>query len=152
MQNPHRCRCGVRRAASKTCAGSGAKNFAHRTQKHGDVETTDTTVYPQQGTTETGITSAPTNCTTNAHFSPAKAMAVSIPHRHKRAKAIAVSDHRATWSTEPGCGTSRYQCAHCPENSHAIRLGEVSTKAGNAAIPTLRSHGLKEPRENCMRN
>ena len=46
---------------------------------------------PKIGTSETGITSAPENCTKNAHFSPAKAIAVSIPHRHKRAKATAVS-------------------------------------------------------------
>ena len=35
---------------------------------------------------------------------PAKAMAVSIPHRHKRAKATAVSDSQAAWPTEYGCG------------------------------------------------
>ena len=50
------------------------------------------------------ITSAPENCTKNAHFSPAKAMAVSNPHRHQRAKAIGVSDNQATWPTGPGCG------------------------------------------------
>ena len=70
---------------------SRAKNFAHRTHKHGDIETNNTTAHPKQGTTETGITSAPENCTQNAHFPPAKATAVSIPHRHKQAKAIAVS-------------------------------------------------------------
>ena len=56
---------------------------------------------PKQGTAETTITTAPENCTKNAHFSPAKAMAVSTPHRHKRAKATAVSDNRAAWSAEP---------------------------------------------------
>ena len=70
---------------------SRATNIAHRTQKHGDVETNNTTARPQQGTAETAITSAPENCTKNAHFSPAKAMAVSIPRRNKRAKAMAVS-------------------------------------------------------------
>ena len=76
---------------------SRAKNFAHRTNKHGDAETNNTTARPpQQGTAETGITSAPENCTKNAHFSPAKATAVSTPHRHKQAKASAVSNHRAT--------------------------------------------------------
>ena len=88
-----------------------ATNFAHRTQKHGDIETNNTTARPQQGTAETDVTSAPKNCTKNAHFSPAKAMAVSIPRRHKRAKAVTVSveaqparakatgvsHHRATW-------------------------------------------------------
>ena len=84
---------------------SRANNIAHRTQKNGDVETNNTTAHPQQGTTETAITSAPEKRTKNAHFSPAKAMAVSPPHRHKRAKATMVSDHRATWPTGPGCGT-----------------------------------------------
>ena len=74
----------------------GATNFAHRTQKHGDDEINNTTAHPRHGTAETDVTSAPENCTKNAYFLPAKAMAVSIPHRHKRAKAMAVSNHRAT--------------------------------------------------------
>ena len=76
--------------------------------RHGlssDVETNNTTARPQQGTAETAITFAPTNCTKTAHFSPAKAMAVSNPHRHQRAKATTVSHHRATWPTGPGRGT-----------------------------------------------
>ena len=95
---------------------SMAKYFAHSTQRHGEIETDDTTARPQQGTAETGIASAPTNCTTNAHFSPAKATAVSIPHRHQRAKAIAVSDHRATWPTGPGCGARGRQRHHRQPN------------------------------------
>ena len=83
---------------------SRATNIARRTQKHGDIETNNTTAHPQQGTYETRITSAPEHCTKNAHFSPAKAMSVSIPHRHQRAKAIGVSDNQATWPTGPGCG------------------------------------------------
>ncbi len=75
-----------------------ANFFAHRTHTQGDDETNNTTAQPQHGTTETGIASAPGNCTINANFSPAKAMAVSIPHRHKQAKAITVSNHRATSS------------------------------------------------------
>ena len=54
-------------------------------------ETNNTTARPQQGTTETAITFAPTNCTKNAHFSPAKA--------------TMVSNHRAAWPTGPGCST-----------------------------------------------
>ncbi len=46
---------------------------------------------PKIGTSETGITSAPENCANSAHFSPAKATAVSIPHGYERAKATAVS-------------------------------------------------------------
>ena len=67
----------------------------------GKHETAITSAHPQQGTYETAITSAPKNRTKNTPFSPAKAMAVSTPHRHKRAKATAVSDKRAAWSAEP---------------------------------------------------
>ena len=91
-------------AHAHTAGPSRATNIARRTQKHGDIETNNTTAHPQQGTCETRITSAPENCTKNAHFSPAKAMAVSIPHRHQRAKAIGVSDNQATWPTGPGGG------------------------------------------------
>ena len=81
---------------------SRTKNIAHSTQKHGDGETNNTTARTQQGPAETAITFAPTNCTKNAHFSSAKAMAVSNPRRNKRAKATMVSDNRATWPTGPG--------------------------------------------------
>ena len=90
----HRCRSGRCRA----------KNIAHRTQKHGDVETNNTTAHPQQGTYETGITSAPEKHTKNTQFSPAKAMAVSTRPPHRPAKATMVSNHRATWPTGPGRG------------------------------------------------
>ena len=110
LQNPHSHRHGRRRAASKTGAGSGAKNFVYRTQQHGDSETDDASAHHQHGATETGITSAPKNCTKNAPSSPAKAITVSIPHRYKRAKAIAVSDHRATWSA----WLRRPQVSMCP--------------------------------------
>ena len=56
--------------------------------QRGDVETTNTTARPQQGTAETGITSAPENCTKNNHFAQAKAMTVS--------------DNRPSWPTGPG--------------------------------------------------
>ena len=62
---------------------------------HQKLETPDTTAHPQHGPTETEDTSAPEKCTTNAHFSPAQAMAVSIPHRYQQAKATMVSDYRA---------------------------------------------------------
>ena len=54
---------------------SRAKNFAHSTHKHGDDETDDTTARPQQGTAETGITSAPKNCTKTP---------ISRPQRRRR--------------------------------------------------------------------
>ena len=44
---------------------------------------------PRQGSLETGIASAPENCTKNTHFAPAKAMVVS---------------DRPTWPTGPDCG------------------------------------------------
>ena len=92
-----------------------ANFFAHTTRQRGDIETNDTTARLQQGTAETGITSAPENWAKNAHFSPAKAMAVSPPHTHQRAKAITVSNHRSTWPTAPGCGTrGRWRHQHQP--------------------------------------
>ena len=39
-----------------------------------------------------------------------------------------------------------------PQMSHAIRLGEDSTKLENVAIPTLQIHGLKWSQGNYMRN
>ena len=54
-----------------------AKNVAHEARQHSDVETNNTTAHPQQGTYETRITSASEKHAKNAHFSPAKAMAVS---------------------------------------------------------------------------
>jgi len=72
-------------------------NFvAHEARQRGDIETNDTTARLQQGTAETGITSAPENCTKNTHFAPTKAMAVSVEDRPARAKVMAVSGERAT--------------------------------------------------------
>ncbi len=82
-----------------------ANFFAHEAQQHSDVETNNTTAHPQQGSLETGITSAPEKCTKNAHFTPAKAMAVSVKARPAPAKAMAVSDNRPSWPTGSGCGT-----------------------------------------------
>ena len=79
--------------------------FRAYTTKHGDIETNNTTAHPQQGTTETDDTSAPENCTRISHFSPAKAMVVSVEAQPARAKATGASHHRATWPTGPGCGT-----------------------------------------------
>ena len=83
-----------------------ANFFVHKAQQHGDIETTDTTATADTGQHETTITTAPENCTKNAHFSPAKATAVSTPHRHKRAKATEVSDNQAAWPTGSGCGAT----------------------------------------------
>ena len=88
------------------------ENIAHEARQHGDVETNNTSAHPQQGTYETRITSAPEKHAKNTHFSPAKAMAVSIPHRHQREKATMVSNHQATWPTGPGHGARRPFRAH----------------------------------------
>ena len=69
-------------ALTPTIRPSRANFFAHRTQPRGNCET--------------DITTAPESCTKNAQFSPAKATAVSTPHRHKHAKATMVSDNRVT--------------------------------------------------------
>ena len=63
------------RAHARIKASQG--EFAHRTQRHGTTETAITSAHPQHGTAETADTSAPKNRAKNAHFSPAKAMAVS---------------------------------------------------------------------------
>ena len=76
-----------------------------KARQRGDVETNNTTARPQQSTAETGDTSAPGKCTKNNHFSLAKAMAVSTPHRHTRAKATGVSDNRAASLTGTGSAT-----------------------------------------------
>ena len=49
--------------------------FAHKAQQHGDIETTNTTAHPQQGSLETGITSAPEN---------APKTPISHPQRRRR--------------------------------------------------------------------
>ena len=81
--------------------GRPGRQISRTGRRKGDIETDDASARPQHGTTETGITTAPTNCTKNAPFSPAKATAVSIPHRHQQAQAITVSDHRATSPAAP---------------------------------------------------
>ena len=153
-------------ALTPTIRPSRANFFAHEAQQHSDIETNNTTARPQQGSLETGITSAPKNCTKNAHFTPAKAttvsvearpapakaMTVSTPYRYQQAKATPVSGERAAWSTGPRCNTRGRQRGLALGKSHAIRLGEVSTKDGNTAITTLLIHGSKEFQGNCMRN
>ena len=89
----------------------------------GDIETNNTTARPQQGTTETEDTSAPENCTRIAHFSPAKAMAVSIPRRHKQAKATGVSHHRDAWPTGPDCDTRGRRRHHRQPNLACNSIG-----------------------------
>ncbi|WP_232217227.1 hypothetical protein, partial [Actinomyces sp. ICM54] len=68
-----------------------AKNVAHEARQRGDVKTNNTTAHPQQGTYETGITSAPEKHTKNTQFSPAKAMTVATGPPHGPAKAMTVA-------------------------------------------------------------
>ena len=114
-----------------------ATNIAHSTQKQGDIETNNTTAHPQHGAAETDDTSAPEKRTTIAHFSPAKAMAVSIPRRNKRAKAMAVSveaqparakatgvsHHRDAWPTGPDCDTRGRRRHHRQPNLACNSIG-----------------------------
>ena len=86
-----------------------ASFFAHRTRRHGDVETNDTTAAtdaghretaittarPSTATLETDNTSATKKHTKNTHLSPAKATPVSVEARPARAKATAVSRDRS---------------------------------------------------------
>ena len=140
---------------------SRATNIAQEARQHGDVETNNTTAHPQQGTYETAITSAPTNCTKNAHFSPAKAMAVSIPHTHKQAKATGVSDNQAASPATPRRSTRGRLLAAAPmggddtaasQMSHIIYRGHFSRHPKNVVIPTTQIQCLNERWRNCVRN
>ena len=90
----------MRHVAYKTCAQG------RLARQRGDFETNNTTARPQQGTAETDDTSAPEKHAKNSHFSPAKAMAVSIARRRKRGKATGVSDHQAASPAAPKRGPS----------------------------------------------
>ena len=81
-------------------AEQGEKSRVQCTPTQG-FETHNTNARPRTATIETIDTFAPGNCTKNARFSPAKAMAVSIPRMHAQAKAMAVSDERAACRAEP---------------------------------------------------
>ena len=59
---------------------SRANNVAHRTRKHGDVETNNTTAHPQQGTYETHITSAPEKYTKIPNSHPQRRWRFQLAH------------------------------------------------------------------------
>ena len=107
------------------CWEHRANCFAHEARQHGDIETNNTTAHPQQGSLETGITSAPEKCTKYTHFAPAKATTVSVEARPAPAKAIAVSDKRPTWSTGPRCGTRGRRRAAWPGDQWAADVTNV---------------------------
>ena len=54
--------------------------------------------------------------------------------------------------TEAAAAPAGRARATSPEKSHAIRLGEVSTKLENVAMPTIQFQDLKGSWGNCMRN
>ena len=73
---------------------SRANFFTHRTQPRGNCETAITTATADADQHETTITTATEKLTQNTHFSPAKAMAVSVGAKPARAKATPVSRER----------------------------------------------------------
>ena len=73
---------------------SRANFFTHRTQPRGNCETAITTATADADQHETTITTATETLTQNTHFSPAKAMAVSVGAKPARAKATPVSRER----------------------------------------------------------
>ena len=121
------------RAHARIKASQG--EFAHRTQRPGDAETNNTTAHPQHGTTETAITSAPKNRTKNAHFSPAKAMAVS----NHRASSPAAPTRSARGRRRDPISTH----SHAIPPTHTSRLDTQSLKF--QAIHRATSRRAKPP-------
>ena len=107
------------RAHARIKASQG--ECAHRTQRHGTTETAITSAHPQHGTTETAITSAPKNRTKNAHFSPAKAMAVS----NHRASSPAAPTRSARGRRRDPISTHSHAI---PPPTHTSRLDTQSLK------------------------
>ena len=138
------------RAHARIKASQG--EFAHRTQRPGDAETNNptahprhgtaetaiTSAHPQHGTTETAIPSAPKNRTKNAHFSPAKAMAVS----NHRASSPAAPTRSARGRRRDPISTH----SHAIPPTHTSRLDTQSLKfqaihrATNHRRQTTRQH------------
>ena len=103
--HPHQAALGELFRARTHIKPRWASFFAHRTRRHGDVETNDTTAAtdaghretaittarPSTATLETDNTSATKKHTKNTHLSPAKATPVSTGPPHRPAKATPVS-------------------------------------------------------------
>ena len=117
---------------------SRANFFAHGILPRSDFETNNTNARPQQGSLETGITSARGNRTKNADFSPAKATTVSDP--------------RATSPTAPRHGAHGWRRHHRPQISHVIYRGHFLRHHKNVAIPAMRIQDLKQSQGNYVRN
>ena len=77
--------------SAATDAGQRETAITSATADAGQHETAITNARPQTATIETTITSATEKHTKNAHFSPTKAMPVSVEAEPARAKAMEVS-------------------------------------------------------------
>ena len=125
---------------------SRANFFTHRTQPRGNCETAITTATADADQHETTITTATEKLTQNTHFSPAKAMAVSVGAESARAKATPVSRERfvmpagygGAW---PGFETTRrathsdqappvWRAPEGPEGLAAVPVGGGRARAG----------------------
>ena len=142
-----------------------ATNIAHSTQKQGDIETNNTTAPPNKG---------PLKPRTPLHPKTAPESPISHPQRRWRFQLKLDLREQKRQGFQPHTGTSkqrrrrfqttthlasgiqlhhqRHPCTRPPENSHAIRLGEVSIKSENGAIPTMLFQDSKGSWGNCMRN
>lgn len=93
-------------ALAPTIRPSRVNFFAHRTRPRGDVETNDTSATKKQ--------------TENTHFSPAKAMAVSVEARPARAKVSPVSSQRSHKAAKASPVSPRWSDALDTEPMHQI--------------------------------
>ena len=123
--------------------GRAGRNSSRAGRRNMETMKPTTPLLALNKATETGITSAPENCTKIAHFSPAKAMAVSIPHRHKRAKAITVSAHR---TTSPAAPTRRPWAGQA-----AAPVGGDDTAARHISHVIYRGHCSRRSRNGLFR-
>ena len=132
--------------AGRQISRTGRRNIATMKQ-------TTPLLTPNTGPLKPTTPLRPKNAPKNAHFSPAKATTVSNPHRHKQAKAIAVSNHRATSPATPRRSARGRLLAATPmggddtaasQISHVIYRGHYSIHPKNVAMPTMQIQCLNE--------
>ena len=97
---------------------SRANFFTHRTQPRGNCETAITTATADADQHETTITTATETLTQNTHFSPAKAMAVSVGAKPARAKATPVSRERFMMPAGYGGAWPGFETTHPATHSN----------------------------------
>ena len=97
---------------------SRANFFTHRTQPRGNCETAITTATADADQHETTITTATEKLTQNTHFSPAKAMAVSVEAEPARAKATPVSLERFPMPAGYGGAWPGFETTHPATHSN----------------------------------